>query len=579
VELDMSPGFADDGFLAGDAQEVLRALTHWRQVMPMLGLRFSRLELVLAAGPQHAVDVAAFERLGCTVNLSQTFETVKSPVAVGSQASVFTEGYAMKRAERAAAIVQDIAGLPDKHVALHLLKLCGTFCRMGYLCRTTPRDTVSQALAHYDDQVARALERLIGNKLQKDQHEQARLPVRLGGLGLQGSYATADAAYVASFTATSELGTLVRPEHTWEAIREEERYWTALQRLRITAGTRARGGELAAKVPRAVQRLLEGERMEATPGKLQQRLAKMLGEVAREEMMQRAELQQARTTVDRLVAYGAPGAGKWLNATPSNTLDMNFTNAELSMVLRMQLGVDVYDEEVQCNFCGAVCDKKGVHARSCTCGGDQDVRHNACRDAVHAFAKRGRLRPEREKVNLLAEGLLHEPDTEDGRRPADVLVCAELGPPTEAERAGGRPVSRHALDFAVVNPLSFTRSSEQRGARPVPLTAAGAYAKRKEDAVGARCRQAGVAFVPVVLEVTGGIEQTAALPALHRIAAAVAVTEGEDESVVKAQLLQRLSFEVARSAARAVLRRRPQAGKEAGATERFLKTEAMLEPE
>ena len=97
---------------------------------------------------------------------------------------------------------------------------------------------------------------------------------------------------------------------------------------------------------------------------------------------------------------------------------------------------------------------KGMHARSCTCGGDQDVRHNACRDAVYAFARRDKLRPEREKMDILAEGLQSEPDTVDGRRPADVLVCAELDPRTEAERTGNRPAARHALEFAVINPLS-----------------------------------------------------------------------------------------------------------------------------
>ena len=84
-----------------------------------------------------------------------------------------------------------------------------------------------------------------------------------------------------------------------------------------------------------------------------------------------------------------------------------------------------------CCFCGAVNDRKGVHARSCTCGGDFDLRHNAQRDAVFAFCRRGNLRP-----RLEAAGLLADPGAPDGRRPADVLVCAELGPSTPAERDG-----------------------------------------------------------------------------------------------------------------------------------------------
>ena len=50
AELDMTPMFADDGFLAGSSTEVLRALRHVQSFMPQLGLRFSMLELIPAAG-------------------------------------------------------------------------------------------------------------------------------------------------------------------------------------------------------------------------------------------------------------------------------------------------------------------------------------------------------------------------------------------------------------------------------------------------------------------------------------------------------------------------------------------------
>ena len=41
--LDMAPGFADDGLLAGKSGEVLRALRHLHVVMPHMGLTFSTL--------------------------------------------------------------------------------------------------------------------------------------------------------------------------------------------------------------------------------------------------------------------------------------------------------------------------------------------------------------------------------------------------------------------------------------------------------------------------------------------------------------------------------------------------------
>jgi hypothetical protein len=120
--------------------------------------------------------------------------------------------------------------------------------------------------------------------------------------------------------------------------------------------------------------------------------------------------------------------------------------------------------------------------------------------------------------------------------------------------------------------------SEQRGLRPEPLQAAREYAARKRAAVEQRCADADIRFYPMVIEVTGGIETATALPTLHRIAEAVAEVEGGDLSKIKADLLQRLSLEVARSAARAVLRRSPPAlADKGGASVNFLLGEGSLD--
>ena len=58
--LDMTPGFADDGFLAGPSSAVRESLQHIQSFMPALGLSFSRLEVVPAAGDRCTVDFDAF---------------------------------------------------------------------------------------------------------------------------------------------------------------------------------------------------------------------------------------------------------------------------------------------------------------------------------------------------------------------------------------------------------------------------------------------------------------------------------------------------------------------------------------
>ena len=88
------------------------------------------------------------------MNRTRCFETVKAPVAVWPGAAEFTQRFGEERAKKAATAAKEIVELPDRHVALHLLRQAGDFCRIGYLARTTPSAAVSRGLEHYDAQLA-----------------------------------------------------------------------------------------------------------------------------------------------------------------------------------------------------------------------------------------------------------------------------------------------------------------------------------------------------------------------------------------------------------------------------------------
>ena len=109
------------------------------------------------------------------------------------------------------------------------------------------------------------------------------------------------------------------------------------------------------------------------------------------------------------------------------------------------------------------------------------------------------------------------------------------------------------------------------------MEAARTYAEAARERLGPRCETAGVRCHPVVFEATGGVEGTMAAPVLHNVAQAVATAGDREVGAVKAELLERLSLELARSAARAVLRRVPKTvlgGR--GAAVAFLRREARL---
>ena len=113
ARLDISPMFADDAIIAGEEMEVKRVLIHWQSIMPRLGLRFSRLEAIPAAGQNTLIDVSSFQALGCKVNLSQTAVVMKSPIG----GDTFCESVVHKRVNQSLDILHQISCLPNSHIA------------------------------------------------------------------------------------------------------------------------------------------------------------------------------------------------------------------------------------------------------------------------------------------------------------------------------------------------------------------------------------------------------------------------------------------------------------------------------
>ncbi len=117
---------------------------------------------------------------------------------------------------------------------------------------------------------------------------------------------------------------------------------------------------------------------------------------------------------------------KLFGVPPSKTLDMQVSASEFATNVACLLGVDVLEGDTPCSFCGVALDVAGLHALSCTCGGDQTYDHNAVRDVIYDYCERGMLGPALGKSHLLGDrgaGSSRE-------RPADVLGplgCIERG--------------------------------------------------------------------------------------------------------------------------------------------------------
>ena len=131
--------FLDDGTLAGDWRAVAHLLCELVAALAAMGLELStgpgKCEVVPAGGTDSAVDLNAFPQ-GFRLRTDRSFELLGAPV--GDDA--FCCQHTKNRVSAAQELLDTLGALEDAQVALHLLRQCASFCKLGYRwCR--PRRT------------------------------------------------------------------------------------------------------------------------------------------------------------------------------------------------------------------------------------------------------------------------------------------------------------------------------------------------------------------------------------------------------------------------------------------------------
>ncbi|KAJ9439099.1 hypothetical protein DIPPA_33314, partial [Diplonema papillatum] len=87
-------------------------------------------------------------------------------------------------------------------------------------------------------------------------------------------------------------------------------------------------------------------------------------------------------------------ASAWLYGNAEADPRLWLSPAELAVAIRLRLGLPIAPMPSICRLCGTgSADVDGVHARSCFSGGRRTRMHNALRDVIADFARRGLLAP------------------------------------------------------------------------------------------------------------------------------------------------------------------------------------------
>ncbi|KAL5481393.1 hypothetical protein EMCRGX_G021541 [Ephydatia muelleri] len=183
--------YLDDGILAGKKSSIRRSLSLIQELGPPLGLyvNISKCELYCPG------DTPTFPSELKVSNLPH-FEILGCPIGDYIYCANFI---ASKRLQARKLLLQlkDVAAT-DPQVALTLLRLCGSFCRLSYLARSTPTDLVLEAFKLFDDDIHHCFMDCIGFATSDEAWCQAQLGLNSGGLGLRSLSLHSSSAYIAS---------------------------------------------------------------------------------------------------------------------------------------------------------------------------------------------------------------------------------------------------------------------------------------------------------------------------------------------------------------------------------------------
>ena len=398
IEMLFNAWFLDDGVLAGPKSAVLRAMHLIEELGPPFGIfiNFAKCELYSRNELSSTFPVM--------IKSSQVphLEILGAPIGDFLFCSKFIASR-RKIASKLLSKLEEVASI-DPQVALILVHLCGGFCKMVHVARTTPPHLAFSSLESFDSDVRMCFSNCEATDISDVAWKQVQLGLNYGGLGLRSISHHSCAAYIASLS-FSGLGSADNP-HLMRSIVKYNDLVSPPDGISVES-------IITSPIPQRI---------------LSQRLDDhSFGHVI-----------AAATDADkaRLLSTSAPHAASWLSVVPSIGLGLHLDPNELQIAVKWWLGLDT-SRGSSCGLCPDVAlDPLGHHAATCRRGGDVVIRHNRlCDDVFLSFCHQAHIAARLEAGSGLTPGL-------DRARPADVLV---------RDWAQGKPA---AFDITVTSPLT-----------------------------------------------------------------------------------------------------------------------------
>ncbi|KAF0288994.1 Ubiquitin carboxyl-terminal hydrolase 2 [Amphibalanus amphitrite] len=386
----------------------------------------------------------------------------------------------------------------DRHTGLFFLVHYASAPRLQYLLRSAPLYKVVPALKLVDELVRETLVDITNVNINDQLWEQAKLPFRLGGLGVRSVEDLALPCYISSLHAALPLLRSISPG-LLPVSGVPPTLQTAIHRFSEVTGTEQLPPASAASSQRA------WDTLSAT--------------AIRDKMVNSAnQLHRAR-----LVAASQPHTAAWLQAVPVPSLGLHLDEESVRVAVALRLGATVCEQH-RCRLCGRQVDQLGHHGLSCVKSAGRLPRHAQLNDVVRRGLASAGIPSILEPVGL---------DRGDGKRPDGLTLFPYSGgmcltwDATCADTFADTVLIQTALE-----PGAAARAAEDRK-------------RRHYSEISSRFK-----FVPIAVE-TSGVLGPATSKFIRELGQLITTRTGERRETE--WLLQRLSIAVVRGNAAAVL--------------------------
>ena len=231
----------------------------------------------------------------------------------------------------------------------------------------------------------------------------------------------------------------------------------------------------------------------------------------------------------RNAALTTPRSREFLNVVPCR--DLHMRSDQFSVIVKYQLGANVYESDFTCPACHQPAGASGDHALVCGVGNGRILRHNSIREILISVAKQSGLSPVREP-RFLIPGV--------DRRPADLLINSWSSQGLDS-----------LIDVCIGSSLRLDTLT-RNGATPGTVARLGH--ERKVQQIGGAVSRLNMEFLPFSMESLGGLTPTA-IRIVTKLGRDRAIREGSEQDRSVDRAFKSISVTLQRSQANMFINR------------------------